>query len=583
MALNRKSIRAIATDLDTIAKNNDDIPLIYKNLVSKYSEEDIQKFFAGLVHDQSLDQHWSTGTKLWAEDFIKTLSEAERAAFKWDNGTPITGKVKTNAAVLDALISESNQRTAEPEQTQGGSEQVGEPGSNIIGIITYYDNNETVEYTDPDAYLQDIQKAIDDIGINGWKYETVAEDATLKVSINNILYDAFGESDEQERAQEGAEQADETETEFSNEQSDAPEELDLDDSGFSGFFSELQEMYERCNDYENELDGLRDELQNYKEGQNQPGSVVDAAYAIEEKIRALTQMLEELKRRIQELLQELKSGVKEKTEKAIDAVKGEISGIRADMENMKTDIGIVKNQIADKVKAAFTKTPTEAVLNIVKKGDLVAFHQMINAETEDLPRIFAAALARNDRIGNAMTEQVLEELGKREIEGLTDVERSSDNNVRAAMSRVFARLEPTKVLKGLIEDKKTIAAEKLLGDKRMPHFLRSEQGGDALYAALQAKNMVIAKGIAAHLSVPAFNRAMRLSLNNLDAKAAGNMIRLGANTELFIKITAWEDKNNPFLTDKQRKFMNDITKFWNSERTRSEPQIEQEQGMEHGE
>jgi len=46
----------------------------------------------------------------------------------------------------------------------------------IIGEITYYATGETVQYTDPEQYLADIKKNLDELGINGWKYDTAGGD-----------------------------------------------------------------------------------------------------------------------------------------------------------------------------------------------------------------------------------------------------------------------------------------------------------------------------------------------------------------------------------------------------------------------
>ena len=62
----------------------------------------------------------------------------------------------------------------------------------IIGEITYFDNNEVMQYTDSEQYLADIQKNFNVLGINGWRYKTVAKDPALILSVRNIERNEYG-------------------------------------------------------------------------------------------------------------------------------------------------------------------------------------------------------------------------------------------------------------------------------------------------------------------------------------------------------------------------------------------------------
>ncbi len=68
----------------------------------------------------------------------------------------------------------------------------------IIGEITYFDNNEVMQYTDSEQYLADIQKNFNVLGINGWRYKTVAKDPALILSVRNIERNEYGLEPEEE-------------------------------------------------------------------------------------------------------------------------------------------------------------------------------------------------------------------------------------------------------------------------------------------------------------------------------------------------------------------------------------------------
>ena len=62
----------------------------------------------------------------------------------------------------------------------------------IAGIVTYHDSGETLVFTDPDGYLDEIRYAFDCRGINGWSYDTVSDDPELRLAVNTVVRGEFG-------------------------------------------------------------------------------------------------------------------------------------------------------------------------------------------------------------------------------------------------------------------------------------------------------------------------------------------------------------------------------------------------------
>ena len=62
----------------------------------------------------------------------------------------------------------------------------------IVGTVNYNDSDETLSFTDPDEYLNEIKEAFYYRGINGWSYHTVSNDPDLKLAAYNLARNEFG-------------------------------------------------------------------------------------------------------------------------------------------------------------------------------------------------------------------------------------------------------------------------------------------------------------------------------------------------------------------------------------------------------
>lgn len=61
-----------------------------------------------------------------------------------------------------------------------------------VGSVTYFDTDDTVFCGSAEEYLNEINRALNLYGINGWKKETLSEDKKLHVAVTNLIRDEFG-------------------------------------------------------------------------------------------------------------------------------------------------------------------------------------------------------------------------------------------------------------------------------------------------------------------------------------------------------------------------------------------------------
>ena len=87
---------------------------------------------------------------------------------------PIPGDYQAYLSCFDKTVQEQNMQQS------------------IVGRLRFA-NGETLEFTDPSAYVETLRQELGCIGVTGLSYETLTDDPQVRKSVDDLVCDIFGE------------------------------------------------------------------------------------------------------------------------------------------------------------------------------------------------------------------------------------------------------------------------------------------------------------------------------------------------------------------------------------------------------
>jgi hypothetical protein len=279
----------------------------------------------------------------------------------------------------------------------------------------------------------------------------------------------------------------------------------------------------------------------------------------------LREAIEAIKQRIIEMIKALVNALKSEGETVSVWFKEECNSIRDSLTDIRNDIVEAKQIRLEAVQ--------QDIVRVIDNGDLVTFNQYISSgerfeRDDDFPKLFAAALGRNDKIGYFMAEELIHAAGDTEVDKYSEEDRLNPDFVEVVRLKGFSRINPTLVLKEAMISRDYHTVHWLRQREELPLVLNDREMGGLLYTAVHDKYPKTAQYFITTWSPnyspqDVLQGALREALDNHDYKTAKALISHGADVPSFAKDIANEDLTQQILDKDGRKFMNDLLKHWN--------------------